>query len=322
MVKKIIDVLENRTLYGDGIDCIVVESSSRQGKNGTYIMGKIQDETGKIKFKVWSDPEVQEIMSQGQAVVIVSAAVSEYNGSLQIIVNKATPISKARAETAGIIPSSPISTELLGKMYEAVLTAIKTDGVNGFERVEEAVEWFKGRGIWDSFLTFPAAFKHHQAYIRGLFEHSVSVARIAGMVLKVYESHPGYSRINKGLLLTGALFHDIGKCLEYQLNTFGLSESLTLTGGLEGHLVAGSSLIDEAYKKLIGFEDRAKLKHIILSHHGQLAWGAVVEPKIIEAVIVHQADMIDSNFERYTVSGNDHGMWRKSISGLILSSDN
>lgn len=318
MEKKIVDILEKRVEDGTGLNCLVIESSKRQGKNGMYVMGKVQDETGKMEFKVWSDPEAQELMSQGQVVVLTVASVNEYNGALQLIVSKAAPISKARAEAAGIIPASPIATELLGKMYDAVITAIKNDGTNGFERVEEAVDWFKGRGIWDMFLTYPAAIKHHQAYVRGLFEHSVSVARVAGMMLKVYESHPGYSKVNKGLLLTGALFHDIGKCLEYQLNPLGLAESVTLQGGLEGHLVSGAYFMDEAYKNILSFEDRHKLKHIILSHHGQRDWGAVVEPKTMEAFIVHHADMIDSNFERFTENGTDQGIWRNSISGSIL----
>lgn len=318
---KIADVMAKRIQDASGLQCLVVESSRKQGKSGMYVMGKIQDNTGKIEFKVWNDPEVQDIMAQGQIVVLTSASVSEYNGALQVIVNKAAPISRARAESAGIIPASPISTELLGKMYEAVITAVKTDGINGFERIEEAINWFKGRGIWDMFLTYPAAIKHHQAYIRGLFEHSVNVARIAGMVLKVYEQHPGYAKINKGLLLTGALLHDIGKCQEYQLNDIGLAESLTLTGGLEGHLVTGAALVEEAYKNILSFDDLIKLKHIILSHHGQRDWGAVVEPKSMEALIIHQADMIDSNFERFTCAGSDQGIWRNSISGQILSPD-
>lgn len=319
MVKRIADVLAKKVADADGIDCLVVESSRKQGKNGLYIAGKVRDNTGVMDFKVWSDEEVQGIMGQGCPVILLSTKVDEYQGIPQVSVKQAAPISMERAEAAGVIPASPVPVDILARMLEAVVTAIKTDGKNGFEKIDDVINHLKIRGIWDRFLVYPAAIKHHQAYVRGLFEHSLTVARITGKVLQTYEVHPGSAVVNKGLLLTGALFHDIGKCMEYEVNPIGLAESLTLQGGLSGHLFMGASVMEDAYKHILSFNDLEKLKHIMLSHHGQKEWGAVVEPKTVEAMLVHQADMIDSNFERYTAAGSETGLWRQSVSGNILA---
>lgn len=141
------------------------------------------------------------------------------------------------------------------------------------------------------FYERPAAYSIHHAFPGGLALHSYSVARIALSIAETYN----YENINRDILLTGALLHDIGKTKEYLQ-----SGRFSLEGNLMSHIVLGVEIINDACDKLNidkNSDEMMVIKHIIVAHHGKLEFGSPVTPKTIEAFIISQADNCDSKVE-------------------------
>ena len=121
---------------------------------------------------------------------------------------------------------------------------------------------------WPHFKEAPAAKGIHHAYIGGLLEHSLSVGKAADSLASHYEG------VNRSLLLTGALLHDIGKLIELKMEC-GVVD-YTVQGRLKGHLVIGSEMVGKAAAKIRDFPEElmSQVQHLILSHHGRQERGA------------------------------------------------
>jgi 3'-5' exoribonuclease len=149
----------------------------------------------------------------------------------------------------------------------------------------------------NQFANAPAARSMHHAYVGGLIEHTLSMARVA----RFLADH--YSHVNKSLLLAGVLLHDLGKAMEYE--TTG-SFDFTDDGRLVGHIVRATILIERAADELaaqgqlsLSEDQRRQLVHLIASHHGTLEWGSPVVPKTLEAILLHQVDLLDSRVQGF-----------------------
>lgn len=138
----------------------------------------------------------------------------------------------------------------------------------------------------DSFLTFPAAIKFHHAYVGGLAYHTYQMLTAAEAFIKIYHF------LDSDLVYAGIILHDLAKVLEFDspVNT-----KRTIKGDMLGHLVMGANLIDEmARKHKISNEKVTLLKHIVLSHHGQLEFGSPKRPMLGEAVLISYLDDLDA----------------------------
>jgi 3'-5' exoribonuclease len=133
----------------------------------------------------------------------------------------------------------------------------------------------------------------HHAYVGGLLEHTLKVVQICEKAASMYEL------VNRDLLITGALAHDIGKISAYSARGFF---DYTDEGRLVGHIVSGDEIIDRKIQAIEGFpSDLAlQLKHLILSHQGQLEFASPVVPQTIEAIILHYADEMDAKADAFT----------------------
>lgn len=138
------------------------------------------------------------------------------------------------------------------------------------------------------FFQSPAAKANHHAFYGGLAYHTVTMLKIAQSLTEIYPS------INKSLLFSGLILHDLGKVIEL---TGPTATQYTLEGNLVGHIVIISEEITKACQTL-SIDDRAEdvllLKHMVLAHHGKLEYGSPVRPQLKEAEILHQIDMIDA----------------------------
>jgi 3'-5' exoribonuclease len=146
-------------------------------------------------------------------------------------------------------------------------------------------------GFLNRFADAPAARVMHHAYIGGLLEHSLSMTSLA----RLLATH--YPYVNKNLLVSGTLLHDMGKTMEYSIDgSFGFSED----GRLVGHIVRGVVLIEKAAAELkFPPDELQQLIHLIVSHHGALEWGSPVKPKTLEAILLHQLDLLDSRVQGF-----------------------
>jgi 3'-5' exoribonuclease len=141
------------------------------------------------------------------------------------------------------------------------------------------------------FANSPAARGMHHAYIGGLLEHTLSMAAIATTLAQ------HYPHVNKDLLISGTLLHDMGKAIEYTMEeSFEYSED----GRLVGHIVRAIVMVEKAAAELDFPEnDLRHLIHLIASHHGTREWGSPVVPKTIEAILLHQLDLLDSRVQGF-----------------------
>ncbi len=153
-----------------------------------------------------------------------------------------------------------------------------------------------------------AARNFHHARRGGLVEHIASVMRVADALCSVYPE-----RLNRDLVLAGALLHDCGKIVENDYEEHSLEMPYSEAGELLGHIPVGLEIINKLWRDLMTPERRAEWKplqpaseqvrlhllHLVASHHGLLEYGSPVLPKVPEALILHHADNVDAKMEMF-----------------------
>ena len=178
-----------------------------------------------------------------------------------------------------LIESSPIPMRDLWKELEAFVGKIQYAPLR--ETAQSAIAELEG-----DFKTIPAAISMHHAYRSGLLEHTVRMCRNCVALL------PLYPEVDPDLALTGVILHDIGKAIEY---TNDVATSKSKLGILHGHVVLGFRQVRRAALKSGLQEDLVdRLEHIILSHQGELEWGAATKAATPEAVFVSMVDNLDA----------------------------
>ena len=137
----------------------------------------------------------------------------------------------------------------------------------------------------------PAAMRVHHAFRSGLLEHTVSLCGLTEAIVR------HYSRLNRDLLIAGAILHDIGKVEELEVSR---RLGYTTRGQLVGHVALGLEILERHAARLQGFpvELKSVLQHLIVSHHGELDRGALKEPMLPEALAVSIMDLLDARLEQ------------------------
>lgn len=262
----------------------------RKDKNGNdYYTVDFSDGTGSASSTVFSNSLVYTVMGNFTSgdVAILTGTVEFYNNTFRPKIGtiNATTLEYAASMGVSLVPTSPRKLEHMIVEVSALTQEVQDPQLR---KLVEAFLSERNPEVWEAFKTSTGAIRVHHAYLHGLIEHSVSVARIAkGMVDSTLNKY------NRDLVIVGGLLHDIGKIKEYNTDiTFSLSkEGLLLT-----HHVIGYTMVVEKAKELgIPQEVIDEVGHIILSHHGKLEHGAVVIPTTPEALIVHHADALDAH---------------------------
>ena len=159
----------------------------------------------------------------------------------------------------------------------------------------------------EALLTLPAARKNHHAYVSGWLEHTLSVTRTAVYLADKYdEYYPDMKpRLDKSVVASGAILHDIGKLREYEQQPQGAV--YTAEGTLIGHMLQGRDIVREAAaESKLSPETMLRLEHVIIAHQGRPEWGAPKIPMTPEAMIVHYADDLDAKYAMlYTTLRDD-----------------
>lgn len=154
------------------------------------------------------------------------------------------------------------------------------------------------------FCLAPGDLRTHHAYLGGLIEHTVSVATLCQHVCV---QHP---RLDPDLLVSAALLHDIGKVHQY---TWTSRIEYSREGILLGHVIMGQEMIHERISRLGGFpqEKETRLLHALISHHGELEWGAPKRPQSAEALVLHHIDNLDARVKGFleVVTGSGEVSW-------------
>jgi 3'-5' exoribonuclease len=259
------------------------EAVSRNGK--PYLQLGFTDRSGTIRGKAWDVVTVPE-EAAGRALS-VSARVDDFQGALQLIVDRVEILPEAEVPIERLMPTSRYGLQDLSQRLDALLGEIQDPWLR---RLLDAL--FDGEGLRERLLRSSAAKRLHHAYVGGLLEHALSMAAaFRGMAAHYEAYYPGL--LDHDLVLTGILLHDIGKTAELSPEPgFAYTDS----GQLLGHIFIGSALVGRVAAGIEGFPgDRLEaVQHLILSHHGELEYGSPVRPRMAEAVLLHYLDQIDS----------------------------
>jgi 3'-5' exoribonuclease len=277
----------NSIKTGDIVDDIFVlsEKNLAQKKDGNNFLNiSLSDKTGIIKGVVWNNVDQISAKISAGDFVSVKGTVTEYRGSPQLVVKNIEACSADSIDPSDFLPESKFNRdamfERLLKLTETVETLYLKNLLEAFWNDDEFVSKFKRA---------PAAKKMHHAYIGGLIEHTLSMARLADKIAEHYQ----YIGIDRDILVTGAILHDIGKISEFD---YKVKIDYSDEGRLLNHIVIGVQMIEEKLKNIKNFPDEQALliKHMIVSHHGTRDFGSPEPPKTIEAVLLNYIDEIDS----------------------------
>lgn len=259
----------------------VAHRKTRDGR--PFLLCTLQDKTGQLNGVFWDVPDYIADWVRPGLAVLVSGQLNNYKNTLQVNItdlNQAGTIAAAE-----LLPASKRSVDDMRMELKQIISELDEPWQTLTTHI------LLREPFLTNFATAPAARAMHHAYIGGLLEHTLSMAAVA----RFLASH--YPFVNQNLLLTGTLLHDSGKTEEYRINgTFEFSED----GRLVGHIVRAVVNIEKAAAEIDFPEnDLRQLVHLILSHHGKLEWGSPVQPKTLEAILLHQIDLLDSRVQGF-----------------------
>lgn len=259
--------------------------SAKTAANGNpFLSADLGDRTGSLSCTVFSDSPVFECIKAAAegSILRLEGRTESFQGRLSPRLTRVAVVPEAELSAAdldGLVEASP---EDPGKLWAEFQDRIADIGQPELRAtVQAAIE-----DIGEAFQTAPAAVAMHHAYRHGLIEHTVRMSRAARALL------PLYPEVDADLALAGVLLHDIGKAIEYQ---GVLATKRGRAGILHGHVVLGYQIARKAALKSRLDPDRMeRLEHIILSHQGQLEWGAAALAATPEAVFVSMVDYLDA----------------------------
>lgn len=267
------------------------EKQSLKSKAGkTYFSLKLQDKTGTLNAKVWDLNKNIQSFEQNDFIK-VDATILSYQNELQAKVTRIRRADEGEYDPKDYIPSTDKN---ITTMYEQLTNLINTISDVHLKKLLKII-MIDNEKINEKIKTHSAAKSMHHGYLGGLIEHIVSVSETCDFL------SDRYKYVNRDLLITGALLHDIGKI--YELSSFPEND-YTDEGQLLGHIIIGIELINDAKNQIDRFPDELcnLLKHLILSHHGELEYGSPKKPATIEAYILHCADSLDAKIKMYEES--------------------
>ena len=264
--------------------CIVKSVEKKTSSKGdVYLDFTLGDSSGEINAKLWRYIPAEHGEYKAQDIVKVRGTVSAYNGADQLRIERIrTAFEDDKVKIEDLVRSVGYSGE---EMFEELFSLAQ--GFSDAELKSVVTEILSDNK--EKLIYFPAAFKLHHAVRGGLLMHVLSIVRLCESVCAIYPF------VDRELLISGAILHDIAKLEEFEVGELGIAQGYTVEGNLLGHLAMGAAKIDEYAKRLgISRKTSVLLQHMILSHHGEPEFGAAVRPMFIEAEILAELDLLDS----------------------------
>lgn len=260
----------------------------------------LQDKTGTIDSKIWDLGSPGICNFEAMDYVAVDADVTMFQGNNQLNIRRIRV-----ADEGEYIPADylPVSTKDIPKMYEELVGYVKSIK-NPYLNKLAAGYFVDDPAFAKAFQFHSAAKSVHHGFVGGLLEHTLSVVKMCDYFAGFYKE------INRDLLLTAAMFHDIGKTKE--LSVFPEND-YTDDGQLLGHIIIGTEMVSDRIRQIPDFPEKlaVELKHCILAHHGELEYGSPKKPALLEAMVLNLADNADAKMETMIevlrAAGNNQG---------------
>ncbi len=259
----------------------------------------LQDKSGTIDGKIWDlGPGIDHFDSMDY--IRVDAQIVSFQNSLQMNIRRVHKCHEGEYDPREYMPCTDKDVK---EMYQELTCYIKSMK-NEYLRTLASNYFIEDKAAAKAFANHSAAKAVHHGFIGGLLEHTVSVTRLCDYIAK------NYPVVNRDLLLTAAMFHDVGKLQE--LSTFPEND-YTDAGQLLGHIYIGAELVGKLASEIPGFPEKLKheLIHCILAHHGELEFGSPKKPALVEALALSMADNLDAKLETMTelLGGTEEKGW-------------
>ena len=270
---------------GQAVDDIFIARDKQLGykKDGdSYLTLSLVDRSGTMNAVAWDNVQaISEAFAAGDYLK-VKGNVRQYKDTLQLVIRDVEVADPDQIDARDFLPATERDVD---QMLDQLIQISQTVENKHLSRL--LVAFFEDNAFVDRFKIAPAAKKLHHAYLGGLLEHTLSIARL----IQAIAGH--YKGIDKDLLLTGGILHDIGKVYEFSYEThIDYSDA----GRLLNHIVIGVEMLEKKIATLNDFPENLALvlKHMIVSHHGTRDFGSPEPPKTLEAIILNYLDELDA----------------------------
>ncbi len=254
----------------------------------TYYSMMLQDKTGMLDAKIW---ELNNGIEHFESLdfIKVEGQITSFQGALQANIRRVRRTQEMEYDVKDYLPASRFSSDDMMRELTGYIRRIQQP------HLKALLESFfvNDAAFIKSFKEHSAAKSVHHGFVGGLLEHTLSVTKLCDFYCT------RYPMLNRDLLLTAAMCHDIGKTKELSLFP---ANDYTDEGQLIGHIVTGVEMIHDKIRDITGFPEvlENELKHCILAHHGELEYGSPKKPALMEAAALNLADNTDAKMETLT----------------------
>ena len=288
---------------GDRVDAIYLckFKQSAVTKNGKpYETVILQDKTGTLDAKIWNPNDAGIDEFEALDFIYVSGEIVSFQGAFQVNVKRIRRTQEGEYDPGEYLP---VSKKDIGQMYEELKKLIESVENPYCKQLLKKL-FVENKEFAGRFCKSSAAKTVHHGFVGGLLEHTLSVTKLCDYYCTQYPV------LNRDLLLTAAMCHDIGKTKE--ISPFPEND-YTDEGNLLGHIVMGSEMVSDVAREIPGFPPviLGELKHCILAHHGELEYGSPKKPALVEAEALNFADNTDAKMETFTelLEGTNETGW-------------
>jgi 3'-5' exoribonuclease len=276
---------------GDTVDQAFVLSGKQiatTANNKLYIKADCSDATGQIHVRVWNAARDMYDRLPNTGYVTVRGRIETYQGHLQLVADSLSPITDyTKLDLSELLKHTQKNVpEMLARVRGIM------EQIHDKQLIALVQSFLSDADLMKKFSLSPAAVGMHHAWIGGLLEHTLNLLELALLIC------PRYPDIDQDLVLAGLFLHDIAKTAEL---SYTCGFEYTDQGRLVGHVVTGAMWIDQRAAKVAEKTGEVfrkdllmVLQHIVLSHHGEPAFGAAVTPKTPEAILVNLIDNLDA----------------------------
>ena len=270
----------------DGFFLVLAKQQRTTKSNKAYLSLVLGDKTGQLEGRVWepSDPRIAKDFERGD-IVKARGSASRFDDRLQMKIDQLRVAQSAEVDKADLLPSTAYD---IADLWRQLLGFVESFTNPNLKLLLTTM--LADPAIAQAYREAPAAKQLHHAWLGGLLEHVVSLLTLAARVA------PHYPLLDRDLLLTGVILHDIGKVREL---SWEIGFEYTVEGSLLGHIQIGTALAERAIDSLPNFPSRLKtlVLHMILSHHGKLEFGSPKLPMIPEALALSFFDDLDAKMQ-------------------------
>lgn len=268
---------------GQGVQGVflVAAKDVRQKRTGEpYLSLTLMDRSGDVDAKMWDNVAGVMDSFERDDFIKVKGETQLFQNRLQVTIHSLQKISDADVDLADFLPASKRDPLEMFAELQAIVASLRNQHLKALLE-----NLFNDPEIAVSYRQAPAAKGIHHAWLGGLLEHVLSLAKLARAIA------PNYPGVDEDLLLTGVILHDIGKITELE---YTRSFAYSTEGGLLGHMQIGLRMVADHLPEGFPLKLRSLVEHMILSHHGQLEFGSPKLPVFPEALLLHHLDNLDS----------------------------